>query len=145
MAFQPIGCFTADEIFPKTSRAVGTSVIGPANGIALPDRFTRGLILVDIQSITDLTSVLSLTIEVSLDGGVNFITTGIVGLDFAISGYSINGSNILVDGGGSPVRVFGQPVRFPNGLSLTRRVRTTLSFSNGSSANQTFGVSAIIY
>jgi hypothetical protein len=145
MAFQNIGCFTADEILPKQSRPVGSNVIGPASGIALPDRFSRGLVLIDIQSVTNLQTVLQLTLEVSLDGGSTFTVAGIVGLNFAQSGYSINGNGILVSSGGEPVRVFGQPVRFPSALSLTRRVRVTASMSNPQNQNQTVGVSVVIY
>jgi hypothetical protein len=145
MAFQNIGCLTADEILVKQSRPVGSAVVGPANGILLPNRFSRGLVLIDIQSITNLQTVLQLTLEVSLDGGTTFVTAGIVGLDFARSGYSINGSSILVDSGGEPVRVFGQSVRFPNALSTTRRVRVTASMNNPQNANQIVGVSIVVY
>ena len=91
-----------------------------------------------------MTTVLSLSLDVSLDNGSTFVNSGIVGLDFPTSGYSIAGG-ILVDSSGQPVRVFGQGVRFPDALNANRRLKPTMTFSNQQNAAQTFSCSVVIY
>lgn len=141
MAFTAIGCISASEVFATQSWPNGTKVLGP---VALPNKFRGGQIFVDVSQLNDLTTVLDFSIEMSLDGGANFVPVAGVGLDLAKSGYSLNGG-VLVDGNGAAVRIFGMSMRFPEPANLLRQIRGVFNFSNALGTPQVLGMTVVIW
>jgi hypothetical protein len=136
-----IGCVNATEVFATQSYAVGSKTLGP---VALPDKFRYGQMLVDVSAITDLTTVINVTLEGSTDGGQSWASILGWGLDFTVAGYTVNGG-VLVDGLGQPIRITGSSLRFPNPISTTRQIRGVCSFDNATHQPQTLGMTMVIW
>jgi hypothetical protein len=135
-----IGCIFAQAVVATQAWPNGTQTIGP---VSLPDKYRYGQIMIDVSAITDMTANLSFSIDISQDG-TNWVTVGGIGLDFSVSGYSVNGG-VLVDSVGNPVRVASMSLRFPAPILTTRQIRGTASYSNAGNTSQTFGMTLVIW
>src|SRR3954471_14288163 len=91
MATTLIGSLAINPLVPIASHAAGSMPFGP---IALPAGYSVISVTFDLQQVSSLTAVLSANLQLSIDGGANFIDIGGAGLDLSKSGYVLNGSVI---------------------------------------------------
>lgn len=124
MAFTDIGCITATPLFATQLWQAGTKNLGP---VALPDKYRGGMILIDVSQLTNLLAVLTVTVQITLDGQ-NYLDAGGFELSLPDSGYALSPG--LVDSVGDPVRVSGMSLRFPQSSLLTRQIKATASLSS---------------
>ena len=136
MAFTNVGCISAVVAFPTQAWGAGSKTVGP---VALPDKYRYGILLIDLTQITDLLCDITIAVEQSMDGGVNWNSVGGWRLSLPISGYTINGG-VLMDGNGDPVRITGQSLRFPASVSLTRQLRATATLSTSATVGCTMAI-----
>jgi hypothetical protein len=137
MAFANIGSITAQQIFATQSQPAGTKNLGPVN---LPNKFSFGLLILDLSQVTDLLAVLTVNAEISLDG-TNFLGVGGFILDLPNSGMTIDvGGAGLVDQFGVPFRTTVKLLKFPQAGLTTRAVRGTISLSQPAVVGMTIAI-----
>lgn len=124
MPFAPIGIIAASELFPTRLYGAGVKNVGP---VLLPDRYTGGMILLDVSQVEDLNARIAIALQATLDGQV-WVDAGGGGLSLPQSGYSLAPG--LVDADGNPVRVAGFQLRFPESVRLTRQLQAAIALSD---------------
>lgn len=123
MAFTSLGAAAGSVVAPVQSYTPATRTVSET----LPAGFSAILILVDLRNVTSLTASISWTIEHSIDGGVNWINDGGAAINLAQSGYTLNGSNQIVNQEGGFVRMSGS-TKLVKDTHLSRQVR--IAFTN---------------
>jgi hypothetical protein len=125
MAFTNIGCISAQVAFATQAWPAGSKTVGP---VSIGNAYRHGELLIDVSGLTDLTSSISVTIDLSFDGGATFTTVGGWGLDLPTSGYTLPGG-VLTDSNGDPVRVTSAALKFPQASSIQRQIRATATLT----------------
>lgn len=123
MAFTNVGCITATPLFATQLWPAVPKNLGP---VALPDKYRGGMILIDVSQLTNLLAILTVNVQVTLDGQ-NFIDAGAFELSLPDSGYTLSPG--LTDSAGDPVRIAGMSLRFPESSLLTRQIKATVTLS----------------
>ena len=130
MATQIIGSLAINNLLPIQSRAAGSVNFGP---LAVPVGYSQFQVMFDLQQVNSLTAQFTAQIDLSFDGGANFVTVGSYGLDLALSGYRLVTGQLLraLDDnyGPGPVRYFGSSIRLTQTDNTTRQIRGTVTCS----------------
>lgn len=84
------------------------------------------MILIDVSQVTNLLAILTVNVQVTLDGQ-NYVEAGGFELSLPNSGYTLSPG--LTDAAGDPVRIAGMNLRFPESSLLTRQIKGTVSLS----------------
>ena len=125
MAFTNIGCISVSSVFATQLWQAGAKSIGP---VVLPDKFSGGMLLVDLTQLADLTCNIVVAMELSLDNGVTWQSLGGWGVNVPTSGYHFNAS-VLVDANNDPIRVTGNYLRLIEPINAVRQVRAVATLS----------------